>query len=78
MFIISIAIVIIIIIIIIITITVITISVIILFVKIAWWICLNRQSSPAILMPHDFWHQISAYVFFIYLFFVQKLQHSMN
>ena len=75
MFIISIAVIIFIIIIIILT--VISISIIIIFVKSAWLTCLNRQLSPAILVSHDFWRQIFAH-FFIYVFFVQKLQHSMN
>ena len=52
------------IIIIIITITDITISIIV-FVKSAWRICWIRLLSPATLVSHDFWRQISAYVFLL-------------
>ena len=74
-FIVSIVIVSFIIIIIFITINVINISFITVFVKSAWQICQIKQLSPAILVPHDFWRQVSAFAFFIYLFFVQNLQH---
>ena len=40
-----------------------------------YWIVNCTPLSPAILVSHDFWRQIFGHTFFIYLFFVQKLQH---
>ena len=62
-------------IIIIITINGINISIITVFVKSAWQIWYTKQLSSTILVSHDFWRQVSAHTFFIYIFFVQNLQH---